>query len=201
MTFFRTITGLGLLVSITGHAAANEDTPNSDDGIARNLLMNADFELTGKNDVPVRWIVKQHAGQRAYEVRADRVGPHHGEYSLRIHRFREQVWGLAEQIVPAFHLVGKTVRLRLWVRTDAVDNHGATVYLGAYNGSLMLQESRHSPITGSIDWTRYELELEVPSETTQLQAGLTLHGAGTVWIDSAELVEVDANPDDSETAK
>ena len=187
------------LVARPLHAEETGATEESGRNV-NNLLANGDFERIGKRDMPDRWITKQHAGKRAYDIRGDRMRPHSGDFSLRIHRFDRQVWGLAEQIVPAFHLAGKSVRLRLWVRTDQVGPEGATVYLGAYNGSLMLQESRSVPITGDNDWTQHELTLAIPPETTQIQAGLSLHDAGTAWIDSAELIEIEVTSDDAAKA-
>lgn len=168
-------------------AAANASTDAS-----ANLLINSDFERIGKFGMPERWIIKQHAGVRAYTIAADQAHARGGEHSLKIHRRREQVWGLTEQIVPAFALVGKTVRFSVWVRSEDTGPRGAKVYLGAYDGSLMLQESRSAPITGNNDWTRFEQELVVPEYATHLQVGISLDDAGSAWIDDAELVVVDA---------
>lgn len=192
MTPIRPLALLCSALIICGSTIADEPSATAQGPEPANLLTNGDFERLGKRDMPERWITKQHAGQRAYEIVADKTLSHDGHNSLRIHRYRAQVWGLAEQIIPAFHLPGKSVRFRLWVRTENVGPEGASVYLGAYNGSLMLQESRTAPIAGNGDWTPHELTLLVPPETTQLQVGLSLHDAGTAWIDGAELVVADA---------
>lgn len=184
-----------LLVAAIVHPSVRAVEAAAPDAVTEssaNLLINSDFERIGKLGMPERWIVKQHAGVRAYTIAADTVHAHGGEHSLKIHRRREQVWGLTEQIVPAFALVGKTVRFRVWVRSEGTGPRGAKVYLGAYDGSLMLQESRSTPITGDNDWTRFEQVLVVPELTTHLQVGISLDDAGSAWIDDAELVVIDA---------
>ena len=187
MNPIRSLALLCLTLALCSTTTATEHAMPDASGKAANLLTNGDFERLGKRDLPERWITKQHAGQRAYEIIADPDRAHEGKYSLMIRRIREQVWGLTEQIVPAHDLAGQTARFSIWVRTADAGPQGATVYLGAYNGSLMLEEARSAPITGSNDWTRFELDLRVPEFTTHLQVGISLHDAGTAWIDNAEL--------------
>jgi hypothetical protein len=39
------------------------------------------------------------------------------------------------------------------------------------------------PIVGTLDWTRYEIVLDVAPDTEDIAYGVLLHGGGRVWID------------------
>lgn len=192
MTSIRSLALLCLSLALFGNTHASQKPMKDAPAASTNLLTNGDFERLGKRDMPERWITKQHAGQRGYEIVADKTIAHDGKNSLMIRRIREQVWGLTEQIISADPWIGKTMRFSVWVRTSEAGPQGATVYLGAYNGSMMMEEARSKPISGNSDWTRFELSLVVPQYATHLQVGISLHDAGTAWIDGAELVVADA---------
>lgn len=97
------------------------------------------------------------------------------------------------QSVSAAKYLGKKIRLSgyiksenvnvwaaLWMRVDAANNKSA----------LAFDNMGDRPITGSTDWTHYEIVLEVAKEAGNISFGFLLAGKGTLWADglSIELV-------------
>ena len=46
-------------------------------------------------------------------------------------------------------------------------------------------------IKGTTDWKKYEIVLDIPSNSKSINYGLLLGGEGKVWFDNLELKEVD----------
>lgn len=75
-----------------------------------------------------------------------------------------------------------TGRLQLWMRIDGVDK-----MLAFYNMD-------DHPITGTTDWKRYEIVLDVPVGSTYINYGFLLSGGkGSGWADAFSLEAVDKN--------
>ena len=201
MALTRPLSALMFALLVQNGAFAAEPEANAAADAEHNLIKNGSFEHLPRRGLPEPWVAAQHAGPAAYRFTVDAEHAHSGKHSLRIHRFQPQVYGMAEQIIPADQLAGKTLRFTIWARSADVGPEGATAFLGAYESSLMLQESRGAAITGNTDWTRFEMTIEVPPAATHIQAGIILHDAGTVWIDSAELVLVEAAAAPAATAQ
>jgi hypothetical protein len=47
------------------------------------------------------------------------------------------------------------------------------------------------PIKGTTPWKRYEVVLDVPTESATLNLGVLLTGKGQVWVDDVQLELVD----------
>lgn len=43
------------------------------------------------------------------------------------------------------------------------------------------------PVTGTTDWTKYEIVLVVPEGASEIVYGALLVGEGQIWIDSADV--------------
>ena len=171
-----------LLLLLTAPVSAGE----------RSLIKNGDFENVNDHGFPRDWVSAQHAGGRAFEFTTDEDKPHKGERSMRVRRTKPQVWGLTEQIIDGTDLVGKTLTFSLAARSEEVGEQGATIYLSAFSGTMLLSTA-DVRIHGTEDWREHTLTLEIPERTTRLRVGVTLEDAGTVWIDAAKLVVVKAD--------
>lgn len=159
----------------------------------KSLIRNGSFENVDDHAYPRYWVSAQHAGVRAYDFRVDTEHAHAGEHSMRIRRFEKQVWGITEQIIPCAPHIGKTLEFTLALRTSGVDGRGARIYLGAFAEYMQLEESRTEPLLGDLDWREYKLSLTIPQKCTALRVGVSLNGAGTVWMDDASLVVAEDN--------
>jgi hypothetical protein len=97
-------------------------------------------------------------------------------------------FGTLMQEISANQYIGKRLRLsamlrtadanhaQLWMRMDAADGK----MLGFYN-----MDDR--PVTGTTNWKRYSLVLDVPEGTQDIAFGMFLDGKGEVWAEDFRL--------------
>ncbi|MBU6299670.1 MAG: hypothetical protein KJS68_15640 [Alphaproteobacteria bacterium] len=100
-------------------------------------------------------------------------------------------FGTLMQEIAADNYLGKRLRLsamlktanasraQLWMRMDGTDGK----ILGFYN-----MDDR--PVTGTTDWKRYNLVLDVPEGTQDIAFGMFLNGKGEVWAEDFKLESV-----------
>jgi hypothetical protein len=93
---------------------------------------------------------------------------------------------------------GKRLKLSVWTKSN--DVHGwAGAWMrvdgpakqSARSSYLSFDNMQDRPITGTSDWTKHEIILDVPSESTKIAYGVLLNGAGTVWMDDFQFQDVD----------
>ncbi len=157
-------------------------------------LVNPGFESNrpGSEGAPEGWTAIQHAGEESYDFALDSGRRKSGTQSMRIRRIGAEPYGTVMQVIDAAPLAGKTVRLSAWMRTEGVPDAGrggAGLVLTAMRGSSILayEFMKRARLRGTSDWQRVSIELALPARTTRLEAGATLEGAGTAWVDDFEL--------------
>jgi hypothetical protein len=73
----------------------------------------------------------------------------------------------------------------IWMRVDGPEtDSNASTYLSFDN-------MQDRPITGTTDWTKHDIVLDVPDESTNLAFGVLLNGIGSVWMDDFQFEVVD----------
>ena len=161
-------------------------------------LVNPGFESMrpGEGGSPEGWVAIQHAGEESYDFALDSGQKKSGTQSMRIKRYGPEPYGTITQVLPGAPLAGKTVRLSAWIRTQDVPpgrRTGAGLVLMALRGSSFLAHEfmQKRRAQGTTDWTRYSIELALPPGTNRLEAGATLEGGGTMWVDDFELEVVE----------
>ena len=83
----------------------------------------------------------------------------------------------------------KNVRMGVsaWLRTR--EAQGANIFVrvdGAVAG-LDFANTADNPVSGTAEWTRRELVVDVPDDAFGVTFGLILNGTGTVWLDDVAL--------------
>ena len=196
-----------------------------------NLVLNGGFEVqcTQTDDIwqknrhsedePAHWLPLRYLNMRHLPVMHwdDQVA-HSGSRSIRVTVQEldpeapnvDRCW---QTRIPASDLVGKTVTLSFYMRTEDIPTSGYA------HASLQCRESsadwrardpqmtasphmylgvdtRH--IVGTTDWTQYCVSLTVPEGTSNLFVYLGLRGLGTCWFDDVRLAVSD--PCDQEPA-
>lgn len=71
-----------------------------------------------------------------------------------------------------------------WLRLDSRGENNKYKMLGFDNMS-------NRKINGNIDWTKYEIVLDVPTETVSIAYGALLAGTGKIWFDDITFEIVD----------
>jgi len=178
---------LAALVAIAAGASAGAATATAVP------LVNPGFESNrpGAEGAPEGWTAIQHAGEASYDFALDSGRKKSGTQSMRIKRIGPEPYGTVMQVIDAVPLAGKTVRLSAWMRTEDIpaSARGAGLVLTAMRGSSILawEFMKRDRLRGTSDWQRVSIELALPARTTRLEAGATLEGAGTAWVDDFEL--------------
>ena len=122
-----------------------------------------------------------------------------GQARARYQRYSFRAnWGgfvTVMQTIAADSYVGKRLQLsatlktddaqgaQLWMRMDGDDPNPLKNVLNFYN-----MDDR--PITGTTNWARYNVVLDVPDKTKVIAFGFLLKGQGEVWANGIKLEEV-----------
>ena len=71
----------------------------------------------------------------------------------------------------------------LWMRVD-----------GAKTGEILAFDNMYGrEITGTTEWKKCEIVLDVPKEAAEIDFGALLAGKGTAWVDDLQIEKVDSN--------
>jgi hypothetical protein len=130
-----------------------------------------------------------------YEGGLDSRVAHHGRASayLRSTVAAPKEHAVVWQGVSAERYRGKRIRVTAWVRTsDVSKGAGAFLKVLGVDPKLSLAYDRQD-LSGSHDWTRQEMVVDVDPAARIIWFGLGLEGAGHAWIDDVSLEVVDAS--------
>ncbi len=141
----------------------------------------------------VGWQTSVHAVRDAYLFALDETKPHSGKLSMRVTRNSQEPWGAVHQNVKPQGLAGKTLEFSAWLRIEGNTGPGAVLTLRNFKAGAVDQVVTLSPpVTGTVGWKRYSVRLAIPPGTTGIEVNAMLQGDGTLWVDDAELVVLDA---------
>jgi len=146
-------------------------------------------ERTDPHALPPGWFV---SGDRksSYEIGLDSAKPHSGTASAFIKSTQPSPPGFASitQSIGVNIYRGKRVRLSAYVKAEQVRQWAGLWMLiegGGY--ALSFDNMSRRPVSGTSDWKRYEVVLNVPEESLRLSFGALLYGEGQLWADDFEL--------------
>jgi hypothetical protein len=130
-----------------------------------------------------------------YEIVIDQELSHGGSSCAKI-KARPAARGFAaiKQECNAYKYLGKRLRLSAYIKTDNA-RHAALWFRvdGPNNEALAFDNMGGRPVSGTTDWRRYEIVLEVPKAPEVAKAivfGALLVEQGTMWVDDFCLEEV-----------
>ena len=193
--------------------AAGEDpvaeAEQADDDAPYGESLNLDFERTASGALggaPAGWS----AGGSGYEVVVDPEVAHSGDRSLRLTSLPEQDrstgqgeprgrrFGVATTSVSVDPARGKRLRLSGYLKTDGVRGDGVGLWMrvdGPDRSMLAFDNMEGRRVTGTTDWTRYQIVLPVDESAVSVYLGALLPGEGTAWVDSLSLEVLDPLPE------
>jgi RNA polymerase sigma factor (sigma-70 family) len=101
-------------------------------------------------------------------------------------------FGTLMQLVVPNDFLDRRMRLSGALRTrDVTGRVGLWMRIDGHRGeTLGFDNMDDRPISGSTDWSRYAVVLDVPPEATALAFGVLLIGSGQVWMSDFSLEEV-----------
>lgn len=88
------------------------------------------------------------------------------------------------QVINASDYLNRRVRFSIYAKTDDVERAFFWMQMVGEGGLVMNDD--HMPnrtLSGSLDWQRYDLVLDVPQGTKQIVLGISLKGHGQLWVD------------------
>ncbi len=94
---------------------------------------------------------------------------------------------------------GKKVRYSAALKTSKV-NGSAALWMTDEKGDKVVafDDMSNRAVTGTTDWKKYSIVLDIPNESDRLRVGFILKGGGSAWMREPEVVV--ANPDEKSTA-
>ncbi|MBL8177882.1 MAG: erythromycin esterase family protein [Bryobacterales bacterium] len=107
----------------------------------------------------------------------------------------QQGFGVVSAALPIAAAAGKRVRYQGWIRTSGVNSGYAGLWLRVDRGTsvFFLDNMSARGASGTSDWTRYEINVNVPADATAIVFGALHPGSGTAWFDSLSL-DIDGTP-------
>ncbi len=152
---------------------------------------------TEEKEVPNGW--GYHATDRShFEAFVDHSQKHSGSRcaTLRSVVDEPEPFGNLMQSMGAAEYQGKRLRMSAWVKTN-IEKGTSQLWIridgdwksSAKEGCFDNMDDR--PIKGQTDWTKYELVVQVPAQSTAIAFGVMLIGKGQIWFDDVSFEEVD----------
>ncbi|MGK6352221.1 S41 family peptidase [Parapedobacter sp. DT-150] len=144
----------------------------------KRTLFNFDFEIAA-NGAAAGW---SHFGDTTYSVSLDSLHAKDGKYAAVI-EFNEgkpgfKAWGIT---IPSYP--GKKITLSGYIKTENVTDGYAGLWM-RIDPQIAFDNMQQRGITGTSDWTKYEVILDMNAEKTeQIALGGLLVGKGKMWID------------------
>lgn len=157
------------------------------------------LQFSLQSDIPKYWYLSGSL-PGSYKAGIDNTVFRKGNKSILIESLEKNIEGFATvmQTCNARDYLGTTVKMTgyiksenvaswagMWLRVDSADTHV----------SLAFDNMQDRPVTGTSDWTKYEIVLDVPKESGTLNFGVLLSGTGKIWVDNFSFEIVGNKPD------
>ena len=106
---------------------------------------------------------------------------------------KEKEFGTLMQTISAENYLGKRLQLSGYIKSENVKGwSGLWMRIdGNNNQQLGFDNMQGRAIKGTTEWKKYEIVLDIPSNSKSINYGLLLGGEGKVWFDNFKLEEVD----------
>lgn len=104
-------------------------------------------------------------------------------------------FGLATATFPIEVAAGKRIRYSGYIKTQGITRKWAGLWwrVDGKSGVLAFDNMENRGATGTTDWKRYEIDLQVPKDATNINFGALHSGDGSAWFDELS-VTVDGEP-------
>jgi hypothetical protein len=152
-----------------------------------NMLGNPGFETGDPTFSP--WATNVHADPESFVFTLDTKIARQSGYSLRIERVRDEPFASIAQYFRRKDLANRRFRLSAWLRGENLASPAYLLAIPYYHSRQDgVVDNRDRGLSGSFEWTRVELDIQMPARADALEVGVTTTGDGVLWVDDAELV-------------
>ena len=157
----------------------NEDESD----VIQATTLNLNFEQVDSNGNPLRWYI----GGDGYSVTTDPSTAYSGKRSLCIKFLSSNNFGVATSTFPLEDAKGKKLKFIGYIKTKDITSEYAGLWMrvdGENREVLAFDNMYDRGVAGTRDWKKYEIELEVDQNATNINFGALLSGNGTAWFDA-----------------
>lgn len=147
-------------------------------------------------ELPEGWF-KAGSKPKSYDMGIDKGAGQDGKNVATIKSIDKKIDGfgtLMQNSLPQKYL-GQRVRMTGFVKSkDVKDKAGLWFRVDQANSkkSLAFDNMYNRPVTGTTDWKKYEIVLDVPLNASKLAYGALLAGTGQIWFDNINFEIVDS---------
>lgn len=141
------------------------------------------------------WNVPGVSNRQDYDIYLDTMNYHSGNASgsikSKLSGDNKGKTAFLMQTIKADNHRGKRLSMSAYVKSEDVEYSSIWMRLDGENMKVLgLDAMDNRPIKGTTDWQKYEIVLDIPSETQQIVFGINLKGIGQVWIDDIKFEDV-----------
>ncbi len=157
----------------------NEDESD----VIQTTTLNLNFEDVDSNGNPLRW----YTGGNGYSVTTDLSVVYSGKRSLCMKFLTGNNFGVATSTFPLEDAKGKKLKFIGYIKTRDITAEYAGLWIrvdGENREVLVLDNMHDRGVTGTTDWKKYEIEIDVHKNATNINFGALLTGNGTAWFDA-----------------
>lgn len=158
------------------------------------ILISA-FTISNNNgNIPDGWYPAGSAPNE-YEMGVDNKISQNGKSCayIKSKNPKENEFGTLMQSFSAEDYLGKRLQLSGYIKSENVKIwSGMWMRIDGENNELLgFDNMQNRYISGTTEWKKYKIVLDVPSRSKTINFGVLLTGKGKVWFDNFELKEVD----------
>ena len=104
-------------------------------------------------------------------------------------------FAVATASFPIAVAAGKRIRYSGYIKTQGITREWAGLWwrVDGKSGVLAFDNMHDRGVTGTTDWKRYEIDLQVPADATNINFGTIHSGDGSAWFDGLSIT-VDGEP-------
>jgi erythromycin esterase len=134
--------------------------------------------------LPKGWI-KAGTHPQNYEIALDAAVKHGDKAAAYIKGVSAGADGFCTlmQLFKANDFHGKRLRMSAWMRTENAGSAQLWVRLDGAGGMASFDNMDNRAVRGTTDWKKYEIVLDVTTNTVNVAFGALLAGKGQVWVD------------------
>jgi hypothetical protein len=142
--------------------------------------------LTGfaADGLPTGWL-KAGSHPQNYEMVTDTAVKHGGKAGAHIKFIgaNAEGFGTLMQMCKADDYRGKRVRMSAWMKTEDAESANLWLRVDGVKSTLGFDNMGNRAVTGTSEWKKYELTVDVPAEAVNIAFGAFVAGKGQAWVD------------------